>query len=272
MLLAAKGKKRVLLCRVASLDGGKNEEVALKATFLDNSVWSDLLTRADIVKVHIPKHPPLNKEEAERCRTEYWPCALPAKFVQPPDSPPTQAYLDRLDYYMRLVSSPETAEDEISDGRLPIRCLLVPTDVDGNMLNLDSSRELDAVDIPVRLIARDDRFVSPLYETERISCAMGLGEVSRTDGRVLGHATMEALAQLAAMPGIHDKYLATRHIAFLSHEPCVMCAMALIHSRIVRVFFRVPDPVGGGFSRYFLHENKDVNHRFSVHRQNTFPT
>ena len=59
-------------------------------------------------------------------------------------------------------------------------------------------------------------------------------------------------------------YLCTGLDMVITHEPCILCAMALLHSRIRRVFFLHANKKSGGFSRYLLHTRKALNHRFSV--------
>ena len=62
-------------------------------------------------------------------------------------------------------------------------------------------------------------------------------------------------------------YLCTSYDAYLTQEPCVFCAMALLHSRIHRVFFHRPNEKYGGLgSAYGLHEVKSLNHRFRVYQ------
>ncbi|KAJ2683746.1 tRNA-specific adenosine deaminase subunit tad3, partial [Coemansia spiralis] len=51
---------------------------------------------------------------------------------------------------------------------------------------------------------------------------------------------------------------------FTTKEPCVMCSMALVHSRIGRLFFiGRTGSSGGGISRYSIHSRKQLNHHFS---------
>ncbi|KAJ2863233.1 tRNA-specific adenosine deaminase subunit tad3 [Coemansia aciculifera] len=59
-------------------------------------------------------------------------------------------------------------------------------------------------------------------------------------------------------------YLCEGLDVFASREPCVMCTMALVHSRIGRLFFLAASPSGGGISRYSMHSYKSLNHHFSA--------
>ncbi|KAL3925942.1 MAG: hypothetical protein SGPRY_003529 [Prymnesium sp.] len=55
--------------------------------------------------------------------------------------------------------------------------------------------------------------------------------------------------------------------AFVTVEPCAMCAMALVHSRIARVFYAIPSLERGALgSRFMLHTEASVNHHFQVVR------
>ena len=62
-------------------------------------------------------------------------------------------------------------------------------------------------------------------------------------------------------------YLLTSLSLFVTHEPCPMCCMALLHSRVREVFYVFPSKRGGGFESAFgVHGRKDLNHRFEVWR------
>ncbi|XP_007952807.2 LOW QUALITY PROTEIN: probable inactive tRNA-specific adenosine deaminase-like protein 3 [Orycteropus afer afer] len=59
-------------------------------------------------------------------------------------------------------------------------------------------------------------------------------------------------------------YVCTGYDLYVTREPCVMCAMALVHARIRRVFYGAPSPDGALGSRFRLHARPDLNHRFQV--------
>ncbi|KAH7922039.1 hypothetical protein BV22DRAFT_1018099 [Leucogyrophana mollusca] len=60
-------------------------------------------------------------------------------------------------------------------------------------------------------------------------------------------------------------YLLTGQTLFTTHEPCVMCSMALLHSRVKEVFYLVPMPLTGGCGGLTcLPALKPVNHRFTI--------
>lgn len=60
-------------------------------------------------------------------------------------------------------------------------------------------------------------------------------------------------------------YLCTGYDLYVFREPCVMCAMALVHSRIKRVFFHVKNANRGAFvSKCQIHTIKDLNHHYDV--------
>lgn len=60
-------------------------------------------------------------------------------------------------------------------------------------------------------------------------------------------------------------YLCTGYDLYVTHEPCMMCAMAALHSRFRRIFFLHRSSVHGGLgSLEALHFNNYVNHRYNV--------
>lgn len=76
------------------------------------------------------------------------------------------------------------------------------------------------------------------------------------------HAEMIAITQAAAAI---DGWRLERTTLYVTLEPCVMCAGAILQSRIPRVVFGAWDPKGGAvFSLYRLLEDERLNHRCDV--------
>lgn len=64
----------------------------------------------------------------------------------------------------------------------------------------------------------------------------------------------------------YGPYLCTGYDVYLTDEPCIMCAMALVHSRVRRVFFHRSTNNGALKSLTKLHTIKPLNHHYEVYQ------
>lgn len=64
--------------------------------------------------------------------------------------------------------------------------------------------------------------------------------------------------------GSSQPYICTGLDLYVTREPCVMCAMALVHSRIGRVFYGTASADGALGTKFKVHSQRDLNHRFQV--------
>lgn len=95
-------------------------------------------------------------------------------------------------------------------------------------------------------------------------------------GNVLAHAACNVIDAVAVLDrqGLRDPplqshlpfpYLLTGLTVFTSHEPCLLCSMSLLHSRIAQLYYVKPASGSGGCgSVYGVHEDGGLNHRFEV--------
>jgi tRNA(adenine34) deaminase len=76
------------------------------------------------------------------------------------------------------------------------------------------------------------------------------------------HAEIVALRQAAARAGNYRLNGATLYVTL---EPCVMCAGAVVHARIARLVFGARDiRFGGVRSKFRLADSELLNHRVEV--------
>lgn len=102
-----------------------------------------------------------------------------------------------------------------------------------------------------------------------------VGAVITMEGRVLAKAHNSPI--LMKDPTAHAEILAIRKAAdrtgnyrltgttiYVTIEPCIMCAGAIIHARIERLVFGATDPKGGALSLYDMFGNRKLNHFVDV--------
>jgi tRNA(adenine34) deaminase len=76
------------------------------------------------------------------------------------------------------------------------------------------------------------------------------------------HAEIVALRHAAALTGHWRLEGATLYVTL---EPCVMCAGALVNARVARIVYAAADPKAGGVdSQYRIGQDQRLNHRFAV--------
>ncbi|XP_076858456.1 putative inactive tRNA-specific adenosine deaminase-like protein 3 [Brachyhypopomus gauderio] len=81
------------------------------------------------------------------------------------------------------------------------------------------------------------------------------------------HGDMSTLGNPCSAANVMENsqpYICTGYDLYVTREPCVMCAMALVHSRIHRVFYGTASADGALGTKYKIHCQKDLNHHFEV--------
>jgi tRNA-specific adenosine deaminase 3 len=111
----------------------------------------------------------------------------------------------------------------------------------------------------------EEEHVQALIEArraEKIAAEVGGADEKKRkrDAQVKGATVTEIMGR---------PYLCTGYDAFMAREPCIMCAMALVHSRLKRVIFAAPDDKNGALTgpggARRLHGVRSLNHHYSVY-------
>jgi len=93
-----------------------------------------------------------------------------------------------------------------------------------------------------------------------ILAAAGNNSIDRSDPG--GHAEMVAMRNAGKKMG---NYRLLNTTIYVTIEPCVMCAGAMIHARIGRLVYGAPDlKAGGVVSCYQVGNDSRLNHQFNV--------
>lgn len=91
--------------------------------------------------------------------------------------------------------------------------------------------------------------------------AFGAERVKSVDENRQNYMNMDENSDNLAKYG---PYLCTGYVVYLWKEPCIMCSMALTHSRIRTIFFHEKRPTGAICSLTKLQTIKPLNHHFQV--------
>lgn len=96
----------------------------------------------------------------------------------------------------------------------------------------------------------------------RDGVVIGRGRNTREEHQsVTGHAELLAIKEASRFL---SSWRLTGCTLVTTLEPCVMCAGAIVQSRIDRVVFGAVDPKGGGQTLFSLLSSEKLNHRVDV--------
>ncbi|XP_066541911.1 probable inactive tRNA-specific adenosine deaminase-like protein 3 [Hoplias malabaricus] len=101
---------------------------------------------------------------------------------------------------------------------------------------------------------RYEKFPACKYNVPNPQVTTGLSDTSASES----HSS--DIAKDSGQP-----YICTGYDLYVTREPCVMCAMGLVHSRISRVFYGAASPDGALGTKYKIHCQRDLNHHFEVY-------
>jgi len=107
-------------------------------------------------------------------------------------------------------------------------------------------------EVPVGAVVVDER--------NNILAAAGNNSIEKSDPT--GHAEMVVMRAAGKKTG---NYRLLNTTLYVTIEPCVMCAGAMVHARVGRLVYGAPDPKAGGVaSCYKIGNDPRLNHQISV--------
>lgn len=96
--------------------------------------------------------------------------------------------------------------------------------------------------------------------------ASALAAVAAADGNT-GDSSEAAAAANGDVDWASKPYLCTGYDCFLAREPCIMCSMAMVHSRLARVVYCQADKQYGALGgKLRLHAQRSLNHHYLVYQ------
>ena len=115
----------------------------------------------------------------------------------------------------------------------------------------EAQKAMEAGEVPVgAVVVRGGEVIASAH-----NAPVGLSDPS-------AHAEILALRRAAAAAG---NYRLAGTTLYVTIEPCLMCAGAIVHARVSRLVFGATDPKGGAaVSLYRVLEDDRLNHRVEV--------
>lgn len=197
----------------------------------------DSITSDDVELVQIPSFLPATKEITDELSAKYWPMAWKGnqdiQFLKHVsiDIKEEKAIITKL-----LSALEEHAKYKTFNG-VPVGTLIV-------------DERKDKHEILVKCF--DCRDQHPLDH----SIMKGIQEIANEE--------KAKRSKLDYADDSQGNYLLNDLTVYTTHEPCVMCSMALVHSRIHKIVYLKPMKTGGLESNYQLGDRDDLNWKFQI--------
>ncbi|KAG7259193.1 hypothetical protein CRUP_025020 [Coryphaenoides rupestris] len=254
----------VLVCLVSDapdVDLHTEPLISIDSLLTSNSVRLDGLGPPFLVQ--IPAHPPLTRPQFQ-VASKHWPTtfhedkqvtvALRGELFSRPQKARMQGYMEaalaaaRAGRRLGLPPVGAAMVDPKTE-----RIIAVGHDCrDGNPLH-------HAVMVCIDLVARGQ--AGGAYHFDKYpACTATLSTISNNSKPA--SETPQTTAEVVEEEG--QPYICTGYDLDVTWEPCVMCAMALVHSRIGRVFYGTASSDGALGTKYKIHTQRDLNDRFEV--------
>lgn len=233
------------LKRIRKKDKGTTLEVIICSHqfIYDSTILVDLLDKNNIkyenlnARRKVPTIGPYNKQLVKQWSELYWPLTW--------NGNPNDQILNSYTFDMSMIRKTLdtiSKQSRINIEKLPIVSAFIdPVNTENIFISTDS---------------RCDQYGSPL-DHSIMRCIQKVADFQQEQIE-LGSEKVEGTS-----------YLCLNFDVYTTHEPCSMCSMALVHSRIKRLIFINPMPLTGALrpesgDGYCIHEKNTLNSKFEV--------
>ncbi|PVF96094.1 hypothetical protein CPB86DRAFT_709888 [Serendipita vermifera] len=196
-------------------------------------------------RVRVPATPSLTRAQLQE-KNKFWPTVF-TPHLQPSEITFTREEVEKMTSGMRMAVK-EARQARVQE-ELPIAACILPDQY------LDS-----------HILAHDTRTTThhPLRHAVLNLVRKLSDKVLETQGEFQGHTTRNTSTSTPVLQN-GEGYQLTNRTLFITHEPCLMCTMALVHSRVKEVVFIYPMNKSGGCGGHVLvPELPTINHRFRI--------
>lgn len=210
---------------------------------LKNLLLTHQFDQVEVNVVNVSMHAPLNRQQYEAWNIS-WPLTYREDTRLDPKFTPKD--FDIIHNHM---------QELFSDNKTTVACRIVdPLTNEVKAESFDSRQEH-----PLHHSVMNSINIVAQKENE---LAGGVGRMKRPANQMTGGDNMAEDELDTAAP--KTSYLCTGYDVYITHEPCAMCAMALVHSRVSRVFYSIPSHTGALGTNYKIHAHPSLNHHYRV--------
>ncbi|KAN0006734.1 hypothetical protein ACTFIU_004925 [Dictyostelium citrinum] len=238
---------------------------------------------------NVPKYPPLLYEIWEDWNYNIWPCVFRAHIFSTPliSNVKDETLLEMRKYMLLAI---EQAEIGKKRGHKGIGAVLIDPDTNKivatsydqtNRISLDETPEISETQYLSPIISHCIMTIMNKLSTEQVAdIKKRMKEQNKIEKEIKKdqekqieneiqneneNCNDEEECNILSFVNL-GQYLATNFHLYITKEPCVMCSMALVHSRVKRVVYGSSSRDGGLGTYLKIHTEKSLNHRFEVYK------